>query len=161
MARGRKEVDETAALFDALPSAARFELADLLGRLGRDILAEQLARVARRTGALAAGLTVALLTEQLKVRVGLLSLRNRLFYGLIVESGRASQTVSRTRKRLLPAAALKNKRRPGVGLPKPLKVTALPARPFVRIEEAEIDRITAQPLADFWSRALARAENDA
>lgn len=158
---------DTYALFGELPTAARFELADLLGRLGRDILAREQALAAKATGALAAGLSSQLLTEQLRVRVGLLGLKRRsgkknlgdLFYGIIVNYGRKAQTVLVNRRRAGSSKLLRNRRKRVEDLLKTysMRVTALAPRPFVDGPSVDVDSIATQRLADFWSKALTRA----
>lgn len=110
-------LDQAIAMFEALPNAAELELADLMGRMGRDVLAIQRARVAKDTGTLAAGLSSQLLVDEklVRLRVGLLGveamsksarkraaregrsdLRNLgdIYYGRFVEFGRRAQTVT-------------------------------------------------------------------
>lgn len=112
MAR-RSRIDGLEGTLDLLgqgiPDAARDELLVEMGILGREILAAQHADAAKDTGALAGALTLRLLTDRLKVRIGLISGnaggggrkgrggRGGPFYGLFVERGRAAQTVLVTR----------------------------------------------------------------
>lgn len=115
-------LNQAIATIEALPNAARWEFADMLGRLGRDILAIQRAHVARDTGALAAGLSSELHINEatIRLRVGLLGVEARsksaqrraakagggdprnlgdIFYGRFVEFGRKAQTVAVERRR--------------------------------------------------------------
>lgn len=157
---------DTYALLGELPAAARFELADLLGRLGRDILAREQAIVAKATGALQAGLSSQLLTDQLRVRVGLLGLARSsgkknlggLFYGIIVNYGRKAQTVLVDRRRAGATKLLRNGRKRVEDLLKTysLRVTPLAPRPFVDGPEIDVDGIATQRLADFWSGVFSR-----
>lgn len=104
---------ETYSLFDQLPQAAEDELAVELAIIGREILTAQHADVAKDTGALDAALSLQLLLERLKIRVGLLiggrgagKINGRRdkgraggpFYGRFVEFGRSAQTVLVTRR---------------------------------------------------------------
>lgn len=118
-------LDEAILTITKLPNAARFEFQDMLGKLGRDILAIQRGRVARDTGALAAGLSSELLVDggAVRLRVGLLGTaatsrgaqrraqrrnggtpgdpRNLgdLYYGRFVEFGRHAGKVAVERRR--------------------------------------------------------------
>ena len=158
---------DTYALMGELPAAARFELADVLGRMGRDILAAQQAVVAKATGALRAGLSAQLLTDQLRVRVGLLGLARRsgkrnlgdLFYGIVVEKGRKAQTVLVQRRRAGSGKLLRNRRKrvEDIVATYSLKVKAADARPFVELPAPQVDAISTQRLADFWGRTFQRA----
>lgn len=114
MSRNRvRGLAEANALFNGLPAAAAHELADQIGRISRDVLAIQQGAAPRDTGALRGGLTVQLLTERLRARVGLLAnfsgggrsngrlRRNNYggyFYGRFVNFGRKAQTVLVTRR---------------------------------------------------------------
>lgn len=102
---------ETYSLFDQLPQAAEDELAVEMAILGREILAAQHADVAKDTGALGAALSLQLLLDRLKIRVGLIGRDARKvngrtykartggpFYGRFVEFGRSEQTVVVTRR---------------------------------------------------------------
>lgn len=102
---------ETYSLLDHLPQAAEDELAVEMAILGREILAAQQADVAKDTGKLSSALTLQLLLDRLKIRVGLIGQAARTFnggsykaktggpfYGRFVEFGRAAQTVVVTRR---------------------------------------------------------------
>ena len=104
---------ETYRLLDALPSEAEQQLVVEMGIIGREILAAQRADVAKDTGALAADLSLALLVDRLRLRVGLLqggrdarkfngrsrkAVAGGPFYGRFVEFGRKGQTVVVTRR---------------------------------------------------------------
>ena len=158
------------ALFDGLPAAARFELADTLGKIGRDLLAAQRGEVPTDTGALEAGLTVQLLTDQLRVRVGLFGLKNDrtgktnhgdLFYGLIVDKGRSAQTVLVERRRRVNGRLRLSNRRKRVGdivATYALHVKAREAVPFVELNDDVVSGIADRRLQDFWDSVLVRAE---
>lgn len=157
---------EANAFMGAIPVAARHEFADMAGKIGRDVLAAQKRDVAKRTGKLEAGLSLALLTEQLRVKVGLLGIkrgRSSLFYGILVETGRKAQTVLVTRrlKRKVRGNGRNGTKRPVSyeGKPYPMQVKALAARPFIHKDRPEIR--AEQRLADFWSQVVGRAESAA
>jgi hypothetical protein len=104
---------ETYSLFGALAEAARDEMALELAQIGGELLEAQQADVARKTGTLAGALEKQVLTDRLKVKVGLLSgarearkfngrqrkaVAGGPYYGRIVEGGRSAQTVLVTRR---------------------------------------------------------------
>lgn len=176
---------EANALFNSLPPAAAHELADVIGRISRDVSAAQQEAVAKKTGHLRGGLTVQLLTERLRARVGLLGigggrrskgvLGNR-YYGRFVNFGRAEQTVlvtrrlkrrikgngrNGTKRRVIYAGGSNRLRRRGpnrgtpIGSAYKMRVKGKAAREFVHLPQAQ--EVAAQRLADFWSRALPAA----
>lgn len=173
---------DTFATVERLPNAARFEFADMLGKLGRDVLAVQRARVARQTGQLAAGLDAQLEVEEyVRLRVGLLgkpgtsgsALRRHqqgggeprnlgaIYYGRFVEFGVAEQTVLVHRRRRVNGQLRTyrgRKRVEDIVKVYAMNVKAQPARPFVNIPDSALDQLIAQRTADFWARALDRAE---
>jgi len=180
------------SLLDHLPTAAHEELAVEMGVIARELSAAQRADVAKDTGALEAALTYQLELERLQVKVGLLSgarsartFNGRTFkaraggpfYGRIVESGRAAQTVLVTRrikkrkvkgngrngtKRRVLLTTPKRRLRRGsspnagtfVGDPYKLRVKAKAARPFVA--QPLLVEVAENHLSDFWVDALAR-----
>jgi hypothetical protein len=151
------------SLFTALPEAAREQAADALRDIGQEALELQEALVPKRTGFLGQGLTVAEAVNYLRVRVGFPSLkggRNDRFYAIVMEYGRKAQTVTVRRSTIAsPKTATARKRlRAGQTLRKPylLSVTALPARPFVHVED-RIDQLADRLTEKFWDQALARA----
>lgn len=151
---------EASALFEALPSAARNEMADTLDRIGRDVRAAQIARAPSATGALRSEITVQLLTDQLKVRVGLFGPRSKAaFYGRVINGGRKAQTVLVQRRRVGATKLLRNRRKrvEDIVATYRLRVRALAPDPFIDLPAAELDGIATQRIADYWSRALAFA----
>jgi hypothetical protein len=151
------------SLFTALPEAAREQAGEALREIGKEALELQEALVPKRTGFLAQGLTVSEAIEYLRVRVGFPSLkggRNDRFYAIVMEYGRKAQTVTVKRSTIAsPRSAVARKRlRAGQALRKPylLHVTALPARPFVHVED-RIDQLADRLTDRFWDQALARA----
>jgi hypothetical protein len=106
-------LDAALAFFAAVPTAAQQEMVVELGIIGRELLDAQHHDVARDTGALDAALSLQVLGDGLKVRIGLLrgaraagtsngrKVKARAggpFYGGIVEDGRRAQTVLVTRR---------------------------------------------------------------
>lgn len=149
-----------------LPQAVAKEMETQLEAAGRQILAEQQARVPTRTGKLRGALAMRLLPKTLKLKVGLLTkaINKRFFYGRIVEFGRKAQTVIATRNGALSPAvraaggrannykplALKLKAK-GAYL---MKIRGMAPRPF--IYSVDRDRIY-EPFRKIWDRALAAA----
>lgn len=147
---------EVYALIDKLPDAARKELGAELPDIGQDILAAERRDVAKRTGALSAGLGVQFLVDRLRLRVGLLGLRGanrRLYYGLIVEAGRKAHVVLVDRKRRAKGRA----RAAQVASTYAMRVTPLAARPFVHVVRPALDQKIAGRLANFWANTFDRA----
>jgi hypothetical protein len=106
-------LSEGYSLLDSLAPAAQDELVVELGIIGADLLGAQRADVPEATGALGAALSLQLIAQRLKLRVGLLiggrgsySFNGRQrkaaaggpFYGRFVEYGRKAQTVLVTRR---------------------------------------------------------------
>lgn len=161
------------AAFAAIPDAARDQLGVELAIIGRDILAMQQQAVAKDTGALEQGLSIALLIEKLRVRIGLLAnssggsksngRRSKMnyggyYYGRFVEFGRKAQTVlvTRTARRKANRLSTKGARRAAVlANSYSMKVSALKPRPFVRLPG--VQQVALGQLAEFWSRTLARS----
>ncbi|CAD7336058.1 hypothetical protein FIM10_04045 [Sphingomonadales bacterium 56] len=169
--------------FDTLTEAAREQLGVELAIIGREYRDQQRAAAPEDTGALRAGLSVWLMLEQLRVRVGLMGQRSGqskrrrkkvngrnygdLFYGRIIEFGRKAQTVIvQRRRRVLADIGDGNKKRilrtsrgrklaADIASTYSMKVKALPAHPFIFIPNAQ--EIATQRLANFWSDTLARA----
>jgi hypothetical protein len=82
----------THSLFGNIPEAAREQLGVEIARIGYDVLAAQKQDVAKKTGDLETGLSLKLILDRLRVKVGLLSI-----------SGRAPQAVLRAHRRARPA----------------------------------------------------------
>lgn len=169
------------SMFDALPEAARDELAVEIGIISREISAAQRADVPKRTGATAGALTFELQLEQLRSRVGLLKgsssrgSRNN-FVGRMIEHGRSAQTVLVTRrvkrrrirgngtesKREVKYLGPKKRRRPRsspnhgtyVGDPYKLRVKAKAPRPFVA--QPMLQDAAQLHLSEYASRLLGR-----
>jgi hypothetical protein len=163
------------SLFERLPDAARDEAGVELALIGRDVLALQQVRVPKDTGALEAGLSLAVTLDSLRVRIGLLGLKStrsrkvnlaNLFYGIIVDKGRSAQTVTVERRRRVAGALRtsdngKRKRIEDIVTRYSLHVKAREAVPFVELSDAEVDSIAARRLTDFWDRAISKAESGA
>ena len=172
------------ATIERIPNAAQYEFADMLGKLGRDILAAQRARVPRQTGTLAAGLSAQLEVESyVRLRVGLLGApatsksafrrwqqrggsepRNLgdVYYGRFVEFGVSAQTVVVQRRRRVDGQLRTRrgrKRVEDIVKTYSLRVPQQQARPFVNLPDPELDALPAQRTADFWARTLDRADD--
>lgn len=83
-----------------LPDAVSAEIVDVLEEGGQKMRAAMQARARRRTGQLSAGVKYKVLPKSLRLQVGLLGTkrgRAKLFYGFILDKGRAAQTVTVTR----------------------------------------------------------------
>lgn len=176
---------EQFAFFDNLPQAAREELGVELAIIGREGLAAQKAIVAARahdTGRLEAGLSVQLLVDQLKVRMGLIGVaatsksatrhaakkgggdpRNYgdLFYGRIVYFGRRAQTVMVERRRRVNGALRqqkgRRKRASDIVSRYAMRIEARAAIPFIDAPGPLFERDALGQLGEYWSRVLNRA----
>lgn len=83
-----------------LPDAVSAEIIDVLEEGGQKMRAAMQARARRRSGKLAAGVKYKVLPKSLRLQVGLLGTkrgRAKLFYGFILDKGRAKQIVTVTR----------------------------------------------------------------
>lgn len=162
--------------FDTIPKAAEEQLGVELAIIGRDMRDMQRAASPHDTGTLRGALSVWLMLDQLRVRVGLIGQRNRrsrkrsygdAFYGRFVEFGRKAQTVIVQRRRRVRAHIgagehkniLRTSRRRKIAADivasYSMKVKARAPHPFVFIPNAQ--EIATQRLADFWSNTLARS----
>lgn len=163
---------ETFGLFDRLPDAATEQLLVEMAILGREISAAQKGDIAKDTGQTEAALTWRLVADQLKMRVGLFgsgsgrsnSRSRNLFVGRLIEGGRKAQTVLVTRRlkrqirgngRVRKDGTVSKRRVIYQGKPYKMRVSALPARPF--IAQPIIVGAAEQHLAEFWSKTLPRA----
>ncbi|HEX2594802.1 MAG TPA: HK97 gp10 family phage protein [Rhizomicrobium sp.] len=175
--RGFSGLDTLFNMLDRLPAASEQELAQDLPKIGAAVLRNQKAEVPIRTGDLWRGLSVAVLDGGKRIRVGLVGItrpsgKNNyggLYYGRFVEFGRHGQVVQVERRRRVYSRALGRKiLRTGKGGRKraqdivsryTLHVKPMAARPYVYSATAEAAALDAGVnLADFWSRALARAQ---
>ena len=172
--RSRVEgLDQALAMLDGLPDVAREEMGVEMAILGREILAVQKADVPKDKGDLAAALSLRLMIDRLKVRVGLHRRskqsysfnrgRRRAtgipFYGRIVEFGRKAQTVLVTRRIKRRSARGNNKngnRRRNVyeGKPYKMRVKAMAGRPYVA--QPMLQDAAELHFADYWAKVLAR-----
>ena len=159
-------LDDAFSRIAGLPAAARHELADVIGRLARDILAAQRARTPRETGALAEGLTSQLLTDELRAKIGLLtagaSRKLAQYYGRFVEFGVRAQTVIVQRRRRVNGKlrlSSRRKRAEDIVTTYSLPVRAQNARPFINVPDGDLDAMIERRLANFWPSAFERAEN--
>lgn len=152
---------EADAMLGRIPQAAREELAVETGIIGHDLLEMQRADAPFLTGNLRSGLSLAVILEQLRAKVGLLRMkqgRSSWFYGRIIEFGRAAQTVTVTRRlkrRIVGNGKTSRRRAIYEGKPYKMKVKAMAPRPFVL--KPRPDLAADRRLADYWSKVLARA----
>lgn len=172
---------DAVALLEALPTAAHEELAVEMGILGKEILGGQRNDVAKDTGATAASLSVQLLLERLKVRIGSINgsssrgSRNG-FVARLIERGRDAQAVvvkrrikkrrvagngkTSTRQVIYQGASSRLRRRgpnkgSPIGSPYKMRVKAMAARPY--IEQPLLQDAAEIHLSEFWAQALSRA----
>lgn len=177
---------EANALFDGLPPAAAHQLADEIARISRDISALQQETVPSQTGNLRGGLTVQLLTERLRARVGLNGIGGgrrskgvlgRRYYGRFVNFGRRAQTVVVTRRikkrrvsgngrngqgrEVIYSGASSRLRRkgPNKGTPigSPYKLRVRERNAHEFVHLPQAQALAAERLATFWSQVLPRA----
>ncbi|NLS28160.1 hypothetical protein S2M10_31690 [Sphingomonas sp. S2M10] len=160
-------VDAIQQMMDQVSSAARDELAVELGIISRDLLAWQRSAAPKDTGELAGFLSIWVMVDELRARVGFISAKGargqgnktKVFYGRFVQYGRKAQTVLVTRhlKRKVRGNGRygTTKRVIYDGKPYPLRVKAMAPRNFIFAPNA--DAIVAQRVADFWSNTFQRA----
>jgi hypothetical protein len=158
---------EAYSLLDAVPEAAREELAVELAIIAReDILPEQRRLVAKDTGHLESGLGIQLDLERLRVRVGLFGIGSTRrgshddgrYYGRFVNFGRKAQTVRVERRRRVKGrlrASRGRKRAEDIAARYKLRVKAAAARPFIQVPGAEASAL--KRLETFWAAVLARS----
>lgn len=87
-------------IMQQLPDEARRDLVEAFGRAGRRAQAAMRARAKRKTGNLQQGIKYLVRPKTLRLQVGLLGTkrgRSKLFYGFVLDKGRAAQTVKITR----------------------------------------------------------------
>lgn len=162
---GVRGLDAAQSMFNALPDAARYELAVALGEIAKIILrAQQTAVAVGTTGDLKAGLTVEIQVALLRVKVGLVNLKrgsHPLFYGRFVDQGVRAQTVLVERRRRVNGRLRlerrgNRKRLSDIVARYSLNVRAQPARPFIDPPGADLDGQIATVLEDFWSNTFSR-----
>jgi hypothetical protein len=160
-------------MFGRIGATAAEDAAELIEIIGTEVLAAQNRDVAKRSGALAAALSMRFKSEELTARIGLLiggrdasrsNGRNRSsvaggpFYGRFVEYGRRAQTVLVTRRikrRKIRGNGRTSKRRVLYdGKAYSMKVKAMAPRPFVHKDRPEIR--AEQRIATFWAQVLDR-----
>lgn len=125
-----------------LPVAVHREMEDVLEDGGRDIRRLIVAKVRRRTGALARGIQYRLLRKTLRLRVGLIGsprARAKLFYGRILDLGRKAQTVKVTRRNTRPYV---------------MRVRRIAPQRFITGSYAAARSVIQRRLRGVWDRAL-------
>lgn len=153
--RGARRVKR---LFRGLPDAMRDDLARVLERGGRLIVAEMQRRAPKRTQALAAGISERVLRTTLRLRAGLIGTprgRAKLFYGRIQDLGRKAQTVTvkrhiGNRGRFL----FKGRERVQDFSIYKMRVRAMAPKRFITGRFPELRRIVRDQLKGTWERAL-------
>lgn len=162
-------IAETIAFFEALPEAAREELADTLSALGGDAQKFMQGKAPKRTGRLRRGISWISIVQGLRVRIGLLGMSGESpYYGRFVNFGRRAQTVVVQRRRRVRRTysngasfnLLRLRRRRKIAedivATYTLHVRARAPVPFVVFDtgfEARAD----SSFADFWGRVLTRS----
>jgi hypothetical protein len=172
---------ETYSMLGRLPEAAREQVGVEMALIGYEVLRAQKRDVDKHTGALAAGLSLQLELDELRVRVGLIGMKARsksalraarksgrapgesfgdLYYGRFVEFGRKAQTVLVERRRrvgglLRTQSRGSRKRAEDIAATYSMKVKARAPRPFVHVDRPEIR--AEQRLAGFWAEVLANS----
>lgn len=161
MAKRRwKGVGRVRRIMRGLPDSMRAEIVDTLEESGLDIAAQMVGRTPDRTGALRKGIKYRVLRQSLRLRVGLIEapkIRNKLFYGRILDLGRKAQTV-RVRRRIAGVA------QPGGGKALPgarvavymMRVRAIAPKRFVTGRYPDLRAVLNQRLRGIWDRALRR-----
>lgn len=165
------------ALMDAIPSAAEKQVAADLIDIGEVVHKAQLGEVpiaamARNgepePGTLKAGLSVQLLLDQLKVRIGLIGNISKrsgntnlggLFYGVIVNFGRVAQTVLVTRhikaRRITGNGKTSKRKVHYLTKPYSMRVRHMDPREFIQVD-AEVQAEVDAKAADFWANTLSQ-----
>ncbi|MBB4152905.1 hypothetical protein GGQ80_000793 [Sphingomonas jinjuensis] len=170
-------LSQSLGLLGRLDEAARDELGVELAIIGREGLAAQRAATPKDTGELAGDLSIRLLIERLKIRIGLLAggrdasrfngraVKARAggpFYGRIVYFGRKAQTVLVTRRikqRRLSGNNKNGMRRSTVlaGKAYTMKVRVRAGVPFIDAPGAGFAANAEGQIAEYWARTFARA----
>jgi len=148
------------AMFEEIPRQADQELVVELAVIGRDVLAIQRQRVPVRTGRLDGALSLAVLVDGLRLRIGLLNQKTAPFYGRIVEFGRRAQTVLVQRRRRVDGRLRvlhRRKRAEDIAASYKLHVSARAPRPFVDPPDLDLVAVATERLANFWSNVLSRS----
>ncbi len=164
------------AFFASLPKAAQDEAKQGIAELSVEALILQRAAAPYRSGNLKNALSIKEATTMLRARVGYPEMRgkkSKTFYAIWMEYGRRAQTVWVRRlnrgarkdwKARIAGGRASSRAKPNDLLNKggafPMKVTALPARPFVH-QESQLESAMRAFEQRFWDEALRRAEGAA
>lgn len=148
-----------------LPDAMQVEMGDALEDSGREIAAAMAGRTPERTGALRKGIKYRVLRKSLRLRVGLIDaprVRNKLFYGRILDLGRKAQTVTVRRRIAGVAQPGGGKALPGARVAKYLmRVRGIAPKRFVTGRYPDLRAALNQRLRGIWDRALRRVAGGA
>jgi hypothetical protein len=161
MARSRiKGVAKVKRIMRALPDAMRDQIADALEQSGKDLAAEMSGRTPSRTGALRAGIKWRVLRKTMRLRVGLIDapkVRNKLFYGRILDLGRKAQTVTVNRRIAGVAQPGGGKAVAGARVAKyTMRVRAIAPKRFVTGRYPDLRAKINDRLRGVWTRALSK-----
>ena len=131
-------------ILQQLPEEARRDLVDAFGRAGRRVQAAMRARAKRKTGKLQQGVKYLVWPKTLRLQVGLLGTkrgRSKLFYGFVLDRGRAAKTV-------------RIKRGPRTGAN--MKIRKLVGDRFVTGEYSDLRDSINREVKPLFSRVLSR-----
>lgn len=159
-------VDVVQQMFDQVGNSAQEELAVELGIISRDFLAWQQAAAPKDTGLLAGSLSIWVMVDQLRARIGIIGAKGsrgqgnmtKAYYGRFVQFGRKAQTVLVQRRRRV-GGKLRSARGRKVAsdIVSTYSLRVKPREPRNFIFPPDANAIVAQRLADFWANALQRA----
>lgn len=155
-------LEDIYATFASLPVAARAELKTRLQTIADRVVAAQKAAVPVDTGNLRNRLVAVERVESLKAKAGLTvpgkpNALGSAWYGIVVEYGRKpGEKLVQRRRRVNGKLRLKNRRKrlEDISSTYLVKWGALPARPFVHIDQ-QADAIIDSGLAGYWESVLA------
>jgi hypothetical protein len=127
-------------LIDKLPDSVRQMIVGQMRVTGTQVLAQQRSLAPFRTGAVKGALSMRILPNSLKLKVGILGkpLNRKLFYAHIIEFGRKAQTVQAKR---------------ASGTSYAMRVSALPPRNFIYFAREPI----YAPFRNIWTKAIDNA----